>query len=237
MPANVSRRNITLDLGRSSVPAIFLLPQSRQPVPAVLLLHGFSSSKARLASTMGRAFGARGIASLAIDLPLHGERDDALIDQARANPLAVVKEWNKALAEAKGAIEWLSSQEEIEPRSISIAGYSLGSYIAIQTAANESRVSSVILAAGGDLPDTPWTNMVRMMSNPLKSAKSLKGKPLLMLNGKFDRTISPAQAERLFAAGVEPKELRWYAAGHVLPQEAADDAASWLAKLYGFQSK
>jgi dienelactone hydrolase len=231
MPATITRRNVTLDLSGASVPSIFLLPQSRQPVPAVLLLHGFSSSKERLASTMGRALGARGIASLAIDLPLHGDRDDALIDRARANPLALVKEWNKALAEAKAAIAWLASQKEINPRCVSIAGYSLGSYIAIQTAAAGSSVSSVILAAGGDLPETPWTNMVRMMSNPLKSAKSLKGKPLLMLNGKFDRTITPAQAERLFAAASEPKSMRWYRSGHVLPQEAADDAASWLAQL------
>jgi fermentation-respiration switch protein FrsA (DUF1100 family) len=232
MPSNITRRSITLDLAKASVPAIYLLPQSPQPIPAVLLLHGFSSSKERLAATMGKALAARSIASLAIDLPLHGDRDDALIDRARANPLALVREWNKALAEAKAAVKWLGSQKEIDARCISIAGYSLGSYIAIQTAANESRVSSVILAVGGDLPETPWTNMVRMMSNPLKSAASLKGKPLLMLNGKLDRTISPAQAERLFAAAAEPKELRWYGAGHVLPQEAADDAASWLSQIY-----
>lgn len=237
MLSNVNRIRVTLDLARARVPAIFLLPQSTQPVPAVLLLHGFSSSKERLASTMGRALGARGIASLAIDLPLHGDRDDALIDRARANPLALVKEWNKALGEAKGSIAWLASQKEINARCVSIAGYSLGSYIAIQTAASESRISSVILAAGGDLPDTPWTNMVRMMSNPLKSAAALKGKPLLMLNGKFDRTIKPAQAERLFEAAAEPKEMRWYPAGHVLPQEAADDAASWLTQTYKLKSR
>jgi fermentation-respiration switch protein FrsA (DUF1100 family) len=231
MPSTINRRNVTLKLAGASVPAIYLLPQSLQGIPAVLLLHGFSSSKERLASTMGRALGARGIASLAIDLPLHGDRDDALISRARANPLALVKEWNKALAEAKAAIAWLASQKEVNARCISIAGYSLGSYIAIQIAASESRVSSVILAAGGDLPETPWTNMVRMMSNPLKSAKSLRGKPLLMLNGKLDRTILPAQAERLFDAAAEPKEMRWYRSGHVLPQEAADDAASWLSQL------
>ncbi len=237
MPSSVNRVFITLDIARAKVPGIFLIPRSPQPVPAVLLLHGFSSSKERLSSTMGRSLGARGIASLAIDLPLHGDRDDALIDRARANPLALVKEWNKALGEAKGAIEWLALQKEINPRCISIAGYSLGSYIAIQTAANVSRVSSVILAAGGDLPETPWTNMVRMMSNPLKSAKSLKGKPLLMLNGKFDRTIVPEQAERLFAAAAEPKEIKWYPAGHVLRQEAADDAASWLSRIYDSKTK
>lgn len=232
MPATVSRRRLLIDVARSGIPAMFLVPQSRRPIPAVLLLHGFSSTKERLSSTMGRPLAARGIASLAVDLPLHGDRDDVLIDRARANPLALIKEWNRALAEAKAAIEWLSGLDEIESRRISIAGYSLGSYIALQTAVNEPRILAVILAAGGDLPETPWTNMVRMMSNPIKSAAALNGKPLLMLNGKFDRTILPAQAERLFDAAVEPKELRWYAGGHVLPQEAADDAASWLSQIF-----
>jgi predicted esterase len=181
---------------------------------------------------MGRALAARGIASLAIDLPLHGTRDDALVDRARSNPLALVKEWNKALAEAKAAVDWLSKQKEIDAKRITIAGYSLGSYIALQTAASERRVSSIILAAGGDLPETPWTSMIRMMSNPLKSAASLDDQPLLMLHGKLDRTIRPAQAERLFDAAAEPKKMRWYDSGHVLPPEAADDAAAWLVGIH-----
>jgi fermentation-respiration switch protein FrsA (DUF1100 family) len=70
--------------------------------------------------------------------------------------------------------------------------------------------------------------MVRMMANPLKSVKALNGRPLLMLHGRSDRTIRPQQAERLFDAASEPKEIRWYSSGHVLPPEAADDAAEWL---------
>ena len=198
----------------------------------VLLLHGYSSSKERLASTMGRALAARGIASLAIDLPLHGTREDAMLSEARTNPLGLVKHWQTALAEARAAIGWLADHDSIDPNHIAIAGYSLGSYVGLQTTVADSRVKCVIVAAGGDLPATPWTGMLRLVSDPLASAKALKGRPLLMLHGTNDRTIRREQAQRLYDAASEPKELRWYESGHVLPPVAADDAATWLVKQF-----
>jgi uncharacterized protein len=227
MATKVKRRTFAIELAGAEVPSILLLPDVAGPLPAALLLHGYSSSKERLSDSMGRALAARGIASLAIDLPLHGTRDDAMIEEARTNPLGLVQHWRTALAEARAAIEWLAQHDEIDADNLNITGYSLGSYIALQTAGADKRVRSIIIAAGGDLPATPWTAMVRMISDPLRSAKSLK-RPLLMLHGSRDRTIRPEQAQRLFDAASQPKELRWYDAGHYLPPAAADDAAAWL---------
>jgi fermentation-respiration switch protein FrsA (DUF1100 family) len=229
MPTKVNRGSIAIELAGAKVPSILLLPDAAERVPGALLLHGYSSSKERLADSMGRALAARGIASLAIDLPLHGTRDDAMIEEARTNPLGLVQHWQMALAEASAAIAWLSAHDAIDAKRLNITGYSLGSYIGLQTAAADQRVRSVIIAAGGDLPATPWTNMVRMLSDPLRYAAALNGRPLLMLHGRLDRTIAPQQAQRLFDSASEPKELRWYNSGHVLPPAAADDAATWLA--------
>jgi dienelactone hydrolase len=228
MPMKVSRQAINIDLAGEKVPCILLLPDVGGPVPAALLLHGYSSSKERLADTMGRALAARGIASLAIDLPLHGSRDDAIIDEARANPQGLARHWQMALAEANAAIAWLGAHEAIDARHLNVTGYSLGSYIALQTAAADERIRSVIIAAGGDLPATAWTNMVRMISDPLRYVASLNRRPLLMLHGRSDRTILPQSAQRLYDAASQPKEMRWYDTGHVLPAAAADDAAAWL---------
>jgi fermentation-respiration switch protein FrsA (DUF1100 family) len=54
-----------------------------------------------------------------------------------------------------------------------------------------------------------------------------------MVHGRGDRTIRPEQAERLFAAAQEPKELRWWNAGHILPAEAIRYAAGWLGEQLG----
>jgi len=229
----VKHRTATIELAGARVPSIMQLPEIDVPVPAVLLLHGYSSSKERLASSMGRALAARGIASLAIDLPLHGNREDAMLSEARTNPLGLLKHWQTALAEARAAIGWLAHHESVDPDHIAIAGYSLGSYVGLQTAVVDKRVKCVIVAAGGDLPATPWTGMLRMVSDPLASARSLKGRPLLMLHGTNDRTIRREQAQRLYDAAGEPKELRWYEAGHVLPPAAGDDAATWVVEQFG----
>jgi uncharacterized protein len=42
--------------------------------------------------------------------------------------------------------------------------------------------------------------------------------------------MRPDQAQRLFDAADEPKELRWWDAGHYLPPEASMEAADWLRR-------
>ncbi len=125
-----------------------------------------------------------------------------------------------------------TAHEAIDPLRIGIVGYSLGSYIALQTAAAEKSVKCVIVAAGGDLPATKWTSMVRMVTDPLASARKLSGRPLLILHGVNDRTIRREQAQALFDAAAEPKTVKWYQSGHVLPPAAADDAAAWIAEQF-----
>ncbi len=230
MKTKILRRTDIIELGGAGVPSLLLRPDLESRVPGVLLLHGYSSSKEVLSNTMGVALAVRGIASLSFDLPLHGSRDEDMFEEARTNPLGLMKHWKSALVEARDAIGWLAAHEAIHPLRIGIAGYSLGSYIALQTAAREKRIKSTVVAAGGDLPETPWTSMVRMVTNPLTSVKSLKGRPLLMLHGINDRTIKRERAQALFDVALEPKTLKWYESGHVLPPASADDAAAWLVE-------
>lgn len=230
MTKKILRRTGLIELGGADVPSLLLRPETDAPVPGVLLLHGYSSSKEVLSNAMGAALAARGIASLSFDLPMHGRRDDEMFEEARSNPFGLLQHWKSALVEAKDAIEWLTTNEAIDPERIGIAGYSLGSYIALQTAATEERIKCVVVAAGGDLPATPWTSMVRMVTDPLTAAKKLKVRPLLMLHGTNDRTIKREQAQVLFDAALEPKTIKWYSSGHVLPTAATDDGASWIAE-------
>lgn len=221
-----------LDLvhGAERVPATLLLPAKAQSAPAALLLHGFSSNKERMTQSVGRALLARGVASLALDLPFHGERDGSSGEIPYRNPLALVTAWRTAVREARAAIEWLSSQPEIDTTRLAVLGYSLGGFLALMAAAEEPLVRVVALAAAGDLPDaTPYAALVRRAVDPLRAVRTLGGRPLLLVNGKLDTTTRPAQAERLFAFAEEPKELVWYEGGHWPPQSAIDGAAEWTA--------
>src|SRR5690242_17442154 len=100
------RPALRLDLAGAAVPAIMMRPDGVAPdvrVPAALLLHGYSSRKERMADTVGAALARAGIASLAIDLPLHGERGHEMDAQAARNPLQLAQRWKAAMAECGAA--------------------------------------------------------------------------------------------------------------------------------------
>ena len=136
----VERHALRLHVRDAVVPAILLLPAAvEHPVPAALLLHGYSSRKERMADTIGRALAQRGVASLAIDLPLHGERDAPLQRQSLLNPLALVRHWRLALAECAAGLDCLAQHERYDPARLAIVGYSLGAYVGVAAAARDPR--------------------------------------------------------------------------------------------------
>lgn len=227
-----SGRRVSLDfsLRGERLPALLLAPVSRARVPAALLLHGYTSHKERMIESVGRALLPLGVASLALDLPLHGEREGSLDARAKRSPIELLRQWRMALEETRLAIRWLAAHDGIDADRIGIVGYSLGSFVSVITAAAEPAVRAILLAAGGDLPtDLPFGALVRASADPLRAVRTLEGRPLLMINGRLDRTVRPDQAERLFAAAREPKELRWYSGGHWPPASEIDAAAQWLA--------
>jgi pimeloyl-ACP methyl ester carboxylesterase len=229
------RINLELPAEREHVPAILQLPDgsgsSDRRCGGALLLHGFTSRKERMAEGIGRALLAHGVATLAVDLPLHGAREGSVEQLSLRNPLQLIAAWRLALSEIRYAIGYLEGLAAVDPERLAIVGYSLGSFLAVVAAADDPRVRALVLASGGDLPDpTPFATLVRAAADPLRAARKLGGRPLLMLNGRYDRTIKASQAERLFEAAGEPKQIYWWNGGHWPPQPAIDFGASWLAE-------
>ena len=232
------RLGVTFHSGGEHVPGILLLPShpagGTERFPAALLLHGYTSRKERMAESIGAALLARGVASLAVDLPLHGERATGEREPSMRNPIALVGQWRLALDEAALSLGYLVARKEVDGDRLAVVGYSLGSFLGVTIAARSSHVRALVLAAGGDLPDgLPFERLVRSVVDPVRSVRELAGRPLLMVHGKRDRTVTPAQARRLFDAAGEPKTLRWWDAGHWLPPAAIADAADWLAETLG----
>jgi fermentation-respiration switch protein FrsA (DUF1100 family) len=227
------RLTLYLESNDDRLPGVLLLPAA-QPAPAALLLHGFMLDKERMADHVGTELLARGIASLAIDLPLHGERLGAISALSIHTPFEAVRQWRAALDQSALALRYLSQRADLDSRRLSLVGYSLGAFLGLKVATREPSVRAVLLAAAGDLPDyIPFATIARSMADPLRLVARLGGRPLLMVHGRRDHTITPAQAERLFQAAREPKEIRWWDSGHVLPPAAIADAAAWLAAQMG----
>lgn len=225
------RTTLTIPAGRDRVPGVLILPDARAPVPAALLLHGYTSRKEAMADGIGTALAREGVASLAVDLPMHGERVPARHAVFPRQSMEVVRHWRVALDEAAAALAFLRALPHVNADRVGVVGYSLGSFLAVTLAARDGAVTPVVLAAGGDLPlGSPLVTLARTVMDPTRSVRALRGRPLLMVNGRYDRTIVPEQAERLYAAAREPKVLRWWEAGHVLPDAAIRDAAAWYAR-------
>lgn len=60
--------------------------------------------------------------------------------------------------------------------------------------------------------------------------------PLLLQNGRFDEFVPGYEAEELHAAAPQPKEVRWYDAGHSLNQQAVVDRHRWLHEKIGLDA-
>ena len=223
------------ELGDAAIPAILMLPDATGEVPAALLIHGYTSRKETMSDSVGRALLDVGIASLAVDLPLHGERFVAGRSRGGMQPLELMRTWKLALTECALGLRYLAARPEIDRERRAVVGYSLGSFLGVTIAARErAAVKAVVLAAGGDLPDDlPFGMMIRAVVDPIVAVRSLDATPLLMVHGRRDRTVTAAQARRLFDAAREPKEIRWWDAGHRLPAEAIGEAAGWLADRLG----
>src|SRR5688500_9630021 len=96
------------------IPAILLLPDATVPAPAAVLVHGYTSRKAHVAEPVGKALLARGIASLSLDLPLHGTRSDPVQKQSMFEPTRVATLWRQALADVRLGLRYAAAREEID---------------------------------------------------------------------------------------------------------------------------
>src|SRR6476620_4072610 len=90
------------------VPAIIDLPTGDAPLPAVLLVHGLGSTKEQMTASIGRSLGQRGIATLAGDLPLHGDRFIDSNTRWLMSPMEVAQQWHRAIREVSHALRFLA---------------------------------------------------------------------------------------------------------------------------------
>src|SRR4051812_29963033 len=124
--ANGTRYDVEIAAVPDRVPAVLLIPFTDAPAPAALLLHGLGSEKERMTNTVGAALLKRGVAALAVDLPMHGEREEAIgmsRDAMRANPLKPVGTWRAAIREARIALEYLEAHSAVDGEQLGIVGY------------------------------------------------------------------------------------------------------------------
>ena len=160
----------------------------------------------------------------------------------------------REVQDLRGAVTYLQSRADVDPHAIGAFGCSMGSGVAIGAAAEDPRIRAVVAEAiyadMGELWDrfgrvrirgtpihwtwgTPmrwatwlWTGEWIAAYRPKALVERIAPRPLLIIHGQEDNAAcTVADAQRVYAAAAEPKEL-WIVPGaghcnarHRRPQE------------------
>jgi uncharacterized protein len=137
MPLQAQATDIPMTL-EGGISATLNMPDATQPVPAVLLLHGFGSSKDEVGGMYTRvatALAQKGIASLRIDFAGFGKSDG---DTGSTTIEA-------QLAQAQAAFAVLKGTKGIDPNRMGVLGFSLGGGVAMLLASGQpTEVKSLV---------------------------------------------------------------------------------------------
>lgn len=216
---------------------LFIRPLPEGRYPCVLLLHALSRDKDEMIRHFGRAFAGRGVAALALDAHLHGERRRRSAE--KLTPLDYLNGARDTIIDYRQAIDYLETRPEVEASRVGLLGYSLGAMLGCILAAVDSRVAASVFMVGGDIVRTYRGQvpvLLRGMLDPVSPslfASHISPRPVLFINGRWDQKVSRESAELLHHAAREPKEIRWAECGHVLPEAEARYGVDWLIARLG----
>ena len=221
---------------KETVTALLCTPAGKSgPFPLVIAVHGLNSNKAQVCAQVAPALAKQGFAVLAPDMPMHGERAGrprALFEQR--DFVGALRRHRQSVLDVRQSIDVAETLPEVDvSRGVVLVGYSMGSWINSIAGAADVRVRAMVLMVGG-AHDLSQARIFPQLSaaDARFALANFAPRPVLMLNAKRDAIVTPEMAERLFAGANEPKELRWYDTGHLLPAKAYDDAAKWIAKTW-----
>ena len=222
-------------------------------LPAVVVLH-ILGGDFELSRACCRALSSQGIATLFLKMPYYGPRRpsgkrERMISE---DPVKTVARVTQAVKDIRRAADWLESRKEVDAKRLGITGISLGGIVASLTASVEPRFkNSSFVLAGGDfatlfmesteLDDEreAWgseritakqVGEALKPVDPLTYASRLKGRNVLMMNGRKDTVIPRVCTDQLWELAGKP-EIIWWNAGH---HSAAWYLPSGLAKMIPF---
>ena len=142
-------------------------------------------------------------------------------------------------ADARHGYDYLRQRLGIPAERIVIYGWSLGSAIAVNTAAEVPAGAVILEGAPASLVaigerQYPWMPIRFVMRNPFESILKVRQihAPILFLHSPEDAVIPIEEGRRLFAAAREPKQFVEIAGGHIRPAE--DDAPRMFGAVREF---
>jgi alpha-beta hydrolase superfamily lysophospholipase len=186
----------------------------------VILLHGAGADRSQLLPE-ARMLARHGFGFLSLDWPGQGE-SGGTSQWGEAERLALTR-----------AIDWASQAPGVRPRQIGLLGFSMGSWIALEAAAADSRVYALaltgafadagdliawqggrrgVLSSGIALLTARWHGMRYWENRSEDLIRRIGSRPVLLVAGTDDSEVPPWMTAQLYRSAGEPKSF-WLAPG------------------------
>ena len=146
------------------------------------------------------------------------------------------------------AMDLLLSQPDVDANRFAYVGHDFGGMYGILAGSLDQRPSHyVVMAATPRFPD--WylymprlegekrETFISQMSemDPITHVPNLSPAEVFFQFATDDFHVPRERAEEFFAAAKNPKEMKWYNAGHGLNEDAAQDRKIWLKRKLGLE--
>jgi dienelactone hydrolase len=206
--------------------------------PAVIYAHGAGGDRQELLDEALQMAG-KGAVTLTLDMiysPQRARRLPEGMEGVRANS----KREAEAVKEVRRAVDFLQSRDDVDEDEIGYVGWSAGARTGALTSGVEHRIKAFDLIAGGAAPVSEYVKYfsgdlqdeletLLEKTDPLHFVALATPSKLLFQNGRQDEVVPEAALKALAQAGSEPKEVRWYDAGHAPSEKMWADSRSWLS--------
>jgi dipeptidyl aminopeptidase/acylaminoacyl peptidase len=222
-------------------------------LPAVAIFHGFVGSKDQphqIFVKLAEALAAAGIVALRIDFRGRGDSEGDTVDIT----------YEGDMADARGALDLLAAQPDVDAARLGVVGMSWGATIAACLAGRDRRIGSTVLWAGTaevhswnpPMREVEGRQVFEMFCNlvgkqfydglrdvyPLEIVKAARG-PVLIAHGTADEDVPIENARRfrdaLEAAGIAHELALIEGADHVFmrhewERELIGRSVAWLVQ-------
>jgi uncharacterized protein len=223
----------------SRLTAYLVVPSAKGRRPAVVYLHGAGGSQSDF---LGHALqmASRGAIGISLDLP-YGSTRATQLPAGVEGVRETVRREIRAVVETRRAIDLLEERRDVDGERIAVVGWSAGARTAAIVAGVDRRAGAYDLMGGGAAPVSEYTarapaalrgEIERLLRrvDPLAYVARAAPARLLFQNGRRDQVVPEAALKRLATAGSEPKEIRWYDAGHAPTRQVYRESLEWLSK-------
>jgi uncharacterized protein len=230
------------------VPALLVIPKGRGPFPGVIVQHGLPSTKQDFLP-VGVDLARTGAVAILIDAPFNRPQQGRVRGDLSLTPKDR-DEQIQLIIDLRRAVDLLAARPDVDRRRLAYVGVSYGAAMGGLLAGVEHRIKAYVLAvgdgglvshfAGPDDTDGPlqrlpaaererWLAAMRPIE-PIRFISRTAPAALLFQAGTNDELIPQQDARRYQQAASQPKQVRWYAAGHELNCTALKDMMAWLAR-------